>query len=1254
MAENLQFVNPLINNNDDLLLQKIDKPKSSLSFQNPLIDNNDTSVSKNFLEFKNPLIQDNAVETYRNIDVSKIVPTRSRLSIDGNDNWWDNFSYGFKLGVTDTARGITQMSTTGDPNAKVWLMEDTLVDQQNELRQRMADPENGVWATIGYFGGAILDPVGWLIPFGKLYNGYKTLSTLQKVRQLSKVGAISGGTAGALGYVDEESYLDTRTKQLIAGAFGGGILAPVVGIGAEKLFRKSNDELINAATDGKRDINIKSLNENEFYNVKLTAEAGKDFRVEPIRKKIVFTERIVKEDIPDKAQSIGFGDSLVAPVKLWYKNTLGDPAWNYLTSGRYGPEIASGVAGGIVGYQVPEEDAPITEKFGSAAIGFITAAGGVKGIKSTPAKWFPEKIQKLAAGGFPGEITQTTSLGELFARGLVDGKGLPQQAKDLKILSQGKSNELGHQIARIAEKAMQLTPGENRVLLNILEGDVAINKIPSKELKNLSKEARDSITELSQMMVDFGLLSQETVNKNLNTWIRRIYGEQGLKDVATIEDLLKPRGIVIDVTKEQYLKRFKKEKAFYYGSDADPTLLKRLLEIKLTDNKTVRENLMKSDEYTNLLKKLNKGTELENHVGWEVFGKSKEDFNKIGKNETISIRWQYTKQERMAMQQIENASLAIAETGRILSGELGKYAFYDSLAKSNLAFTKASNDLIEANNLVKVPTEIIEGSLGKTKFGNLSGKFISREIYDNLVRTQQYYSKTPPEWYSAYKSLNQLWKVSKTAWNPTVHVNNIISNRILYDLVDGDNFTINITKATNALLAKGKNQESELATLAERHGLFEADFVTNELKNITKVLKQNPYQPFGIKQMDEFNQSVSSASIIFNDLKRSWFGLKNAGQFASDLYRFEDNAFRLALFRDRLQKGYDPGKAAIDARRAFIDYNIDAPIINIARETLTPFLAYTYRVVPILAETAVTRPWKYAKWAALGYGINALGGYFSGGDEETERAVMPKEKSGRFMGIGALPYRNLKLPISFGDTTNPTYIDITRFIPGGDILDIKNSFATVPLPGVPTPLQPSLGALGDIIIPLFGYDLFKGEKLQGLGAGIAEDWKTKFLKIGSNITPNFPFFPGSYSTERIERARKNIPSPYRTQETEIGALLKGLGFKFNEADLNVLTLNKVKEMERNLKPYQEKNTILKNKYLAGKINEKEFENKILENAEKTANLIDRYDKKFNFTSQVKNKKEFLPGLLAIPGEFGIPGFPTYDETTRMLNENRQQ
>ena len=110
-------------------------------------------------------------------------------TIADNASAWDAFTYGAKLGFTDTVRGVTQI-VGGE---KVWGADQSLEDLQKELYERFQDEDFGVWTKIGYFGGAILDPITWLIPVAKANTVYK----------MAKYGAMSGGLFGALGYVDE-------------------------------------------------------------------------------------------------------------------------------------------------------------------------------------------------------------------------------------------------------------------------------------------------------------------------------------------------------------------------------------------------------------------------------------------------------------------------------------------------------------------------------------------------------------------------------------------------------------------------------------------------------------------------------------------------------------------------------------------------------------------------------------------------------------------------------------------------------------------------------------------------------------------------------------------------------------------------------------------------------------------------------------------------------------------------------------------
>ena len=1134
-------------------------------------------------------------------------------TIDGNASWFDNFSYGFKLGISDTYRGIKQMAGSDLENLR---------QEQQDLYARM-QAEDGIWTTIGYFGGALLDPVTWLIPFAKAKTIYS----------MAKMGAVSGGLVGALGYVDEESILNTRTKQAGAGILGGAIIAPAIGSLGKLLGKKTPGGLYPEA-----DVNVKTLNDSAFTTSRLQGAMGERYRQVRVRtdKDIQFTERELVRDLPNKY--------ILNPVRLFFNNTfvkpyqeyIGKPGFEYLSTGKFGPDIATGAVGAFLGPQYLEEDATAMQKFSAASIGFLAGFTGVGIAKRVP-------VKRTFLAGTKDEYTKTVPLSELIARGIQDNYGLPKDATAIKAKALGKQNEIAGRFTELAEKAMQLTTDERKLLLNLMEGDIKYGPV---KIKKLSDQFRKEVKTLGQMFVDFGLLNKETVQRNINRYLRRTY----LKDpkLAQIGDELKPRGIIIEVSKGEYLKRFKNDKAYYIGAGSDAKAIKKIQKIRFETPEKIN-----SPEYKALEKQIKKDSKIQGHVGWELFDIDSKKFAKLKGNDGVKIRWELTKQERIALGEIEDGALAISETGRILSGQLGRSFFYSELSKANYVYTKPTAADIGKFNLKQIPNVIIQNTAGKKRFGPLAGKWVPEEVYDNLIRTDNYLSKTPNEFYKQYKKLNSLWKVSKTAFNPTVHINNTLSNVVLYDLMDGSRFSENIMAAGKAMLQAGKGKKSELFDLAQKYGVLEADFVSNELKNITKVLKSNPYSVFANGKQDPFNNAVSAAGIIFNDLKRSAFGLKSGAKFATDLYRAEDTVFRIALFRDRLAKGFSPVDAALDARRGFVDYDINAPVINFLRESATPFLAYTYRIVPLLAETAVVRPWKYAKWAALGYGLNALGGYYSGGDEAEERALMSEMESGRIMGIPFLPHRNIKLPIPQGVFQKPEdaeqksyYVDVTRYVPGGDVLDLNN---LGPIPGLPAPIQPSFGLLGDIIPPLFGYDLFQREKLKGLGVSTTDDMKIRFGKAVSNLMPNFPFAPGSYTTQNIERARKQISeSPFRAPETELGALARGLGFKVKEADIEKLSASKALELKKKITGIREQMAVEYSKFTKGSITEDELQDTLEKKAERIGRIANIYGVKFETIGKKIEPKALIPGLLALPGELGIPGLSISDQTKNLF------
>jgi len=1114
--------------------------------------------------------------------------------IDGDSEQWKKVAYATQLGLFDTYRGVKQISGIDTDQMKA---------DQKKLYEFMQNPDGSTNYAVAaaYFGGAILDPAGWLLPITKARTLYKA----------AKYGFVNSGIAGALGYVDEESILDTRSKQAAASAVGGTILGPVVtGVGkklkGEKVFTREN-----IGIPGFDSPSVKTIADTELQKIKLQNEAGLKDRDVAARKKIEIDEPELLKDIPqDKSKLLQgprywFRENVVKP----YENKFGKPALRYLTNGEYGAEAGAAGTGGVIGYASGDEDTPLTTKFGRAFTGALLGAGGIKAARM-------KTITKTFGKGEDKTEEVSESLLDFLGRQFVDGYGLPKNFKGLQAEAQGYSNHIAMKFTYMANKIQKnLTPDEQKILINLLEGDTKLKVAPAK-LQELSKESRKLINEMAQDYVDMGLITRETFEKNKNIYIKRSY--RGKLENRPFGEELKNRGATTSVTVKEFDDIYKKQKAY-----------------TTTSQKQNKDGIFVEVEGP---KKVVKG-----HRGWEMLESSKaniqnitDDFNKKIKltrskkkkaqliadkkkaldEVQVDIRWEYTKPQRVGLSEIEDAAYAIAETGRAGSQTLSQYRLFDNISKQGYVFdtfAQVPKDLRKGYK--QMPTTALGKTGGKLRYGNLAGKYVPEEVYKNLIATNAYYRKESSGFYKNYRSLNSYWKVSKTAWNPTVHVNNVMSNVILHDLVDADfKYLLPAYKALtkhNKANKTGKIQRSELVETATRYGVFDADLIGTELKNI-QASSKFPYTMDD--KIDPFNNSVSMARNVFRDsVVEGKLGLTKL----TDWYRFEDAVFRLSVFQDRLAKGWKIQDAALDARKSFIDYNIDAPAINWARNTITPFLAYTYRIIPILAETAIARPWKYAKYAALGYGLNQMGGLVGGGDESAERAVMPERKSGRFLNMGFLPFRNIKIPVSPDEDGNPFYMDFTRFVPGGDIMDLNGT-----LPGVPAPLQPSGGLAGEIIFPLAGYDLFKQKKIKGLTGNYSEDWNVKLKVIKDKLIPNVPFVPGTYSTTKIESTRKGMDSPFRPDQVELLSIAQSLGFKIEKADISKLKAGKVFELKRKITGYKEQISELRKEYIKGLINKETFTMKAEKIAEKIQAEANKYQIKFDKATYADTKEPF--------------------------------
>ena len=1131
-----------------------------------------------------------------------------------------DLGFAFKLGLLDTYRGVKQIAGFDESDMR---------REQAELIKRMQG-ENGGLVKAAYFAGALLDPASWLIPFGKA----------RTLWQMGKYGMVSGAVAGAAGYVDEDqdSILTegkmTRKEQALFGLGAGGVVAPAFGvlknIGVKATGKGTTIPVGGPDPEGffgqlfsLKHVDPKKAVKRGYTKTQLqgaakTAEpkvtpGGRKVIVERGPKRTVFERQderigdptadikptVVKDDLEllnkNKARKgmFLFGPQSFANKYIFkpYEEKIGRPTFSKLSKSG---EATSAVAGGLYGFNMDEElpimsfTDPFSSRLGRAFTGAVFGFGGFKLLKKTT---IPRKFGKGTAEEQGKEFHM--SLTEFLGRGFIDKYNLPREYTALRQQAQGLGGMIASQFNELVQKAKILTVDERKILYNILEGEDIVN-VKSKKIKELSEEARKTINMYGQMYHDLGLLDKKVFRKNAASYLQRIYADK--TDVPRIGDDLRPRGIIKNVSIDEYLKTFKNQKAF--NEDGTRVMVRGGLDDRLPNGKIPMIPHRGWEVLENIdAKKLNNKKYVE-----ELKAR-----NLVNEDGEISIRWELTKGERLAKGEIEDAAASIELTGQYMASTISQFKFYDDLFKMpelspyvkkttragdkyvlDKKFKGLSDSEMNKAGYYKMPNTKFPDSKVK-KYGKLSGKYVQEEIYKNLLAAQKYRESKLTDYFGDYLKLNRVWKASKTAWNPTVHVNNVFGNIFFSDMGDIPLFVgtgkggglINSFK----LLAEHNSKKpikSKVVYLAQKYGVFDADFITRELKTFDFKSIKNAYKYDDKKT--EWANAVEISNRIYNAVRKN----KITGTL-ENWYRLEDHIFRLNAFIHKRQQGFSDADAAMFARKQFIDYDIQAPVINFFRHGVTPFLAFSYRVIPLLAETAVVRPWKYAKYAALGYGLSKVGGMMGGGDAEKERQLMPKTSAGNILGIPILPTKEIKLPFTDKEG-NSKYINIERLFPGGDILELGQGI----IPGLPAPFQPSFGIAGDVVFGLAGVDLFTKKMDQTRGISVAEDITGSLKSIGVKLIPNFPFLPGSYSTKRIERAQpgRTEISPFREPESELQAILNAFGIKVTNRSLTSLTVTKKAELDKILKKYDLDIKNAGKKLASGEITEKQFEEEV--------------------------------------------------------------
>jgi hypothetical protein len=1083
---------------------------------------------------------------------------------DETTSRWDAIKYAAKMGFLDTYRGVKQL---------LGLEEEEEAANQAKLNEYMNDPKFGNWATAAYFGGAVLDPAGWLIPATKA----------KTVGKMALYGLGTGGLAGATGYVDEQAQSligegqMTRGEQALLGAAGGSVVTPFMGKmiekskkvwepAGEKMWKaiSSNPEPGTSVAGGMvgynwdQDATAEEKMKNALIGATLGGSTG-------------FLGRVSNDITDGGVARFLFPNSGLTDAYMKEKG-LSKKQFN---------QIQREFLGLINKFQGEDDDTRrlLHEMLTGNAYDFKEFANS-KGVTVEVRDFSGDFVglnktnkmlrDKYEAGGSAfihnkvdpetGEIVDKT----LYFDPLTTKKKYEEKAWQNPRLEgvEPLSDDLfptywdyerfvkTHEIQHIKNPRFD---GESRV-----DYENRINRLAVEEMNNNPFElrlkqdvdkAREVINKYGKALTDLGVLNKETFMENYDTYLHRMYKNPEFEkqkhgilrarkqdEIRTIGQELKARGRIEEiprsdweVNKDQYL---------------DPKNGYEILSMEHYSGSPIVIGGRTASKFVDPEFKIN----LRNTDRYEF--------------DTIVVRRDYTAAERAQMGEVTDAAIALQRTSQLLSNDISSLTFYKTIANSPYAFDPEKlSKITQGKDYAKgEPGEIIEGYMPGPKsgfkqipkhkrFGELSGKFVSNDVYFDIItmddwKSGSFLNLTSPaakKAFDSWKALNGWWKLTKTAYNIPVHMNNFGSNIVMYDLNDGS--MKGLRDAFNQLLFPSVRGASDRLKMAQDFDVFGGNFIGGD------VLKKNAdlYRAYGVSAgatgIDRLDKLVLSMPKTLLKIA------KQSKRFTTDkmqeLYTWEDNLFRLGLFNTLIDKGVDPATAAIKAKQGFVDYAATSPMLEALRHTALPFVAYAYGIAPRLAEAAVKRPWKFAKWAAVVGGLNAIGEDLTNDPEKVKRERVARQNT--LFDLPFMPYTDIKMAPEMSMTPPKgvdasTYFGTGRMVPGQ--MFTPESTGGFKITGLPSSVQPSFGAAGGLLFPAMGIPSMGTDPIP------PEDRPAEMFK---QFVPNLPIpGVGTYAGNKLKRGftEGGFVSDFKDTQTRVSSMLQtfGIRLQFVEAD----------------------------------------------------------------------------------------------------------
>ena len=376
------------------------------------------------------------------------------------------------------------------------------------------------------------------------------------------------------------------------------------------------------------------------------------------------------------------------------------------------------------------------------------------------------------------------------------------------------------------------------------------------------------------------------------------------------------------------------------------------------------------------------------------------------------------------------------------------------------------------------------------RFGEMSGKIVHgpmhMAIHDATDRTPLFNDSAIG---NKYQSALRAFKLSKTVLSLGTHTVNAFSN-VSFLIQQG--IPIGTMQQATALLFN-HTFNSEKLTPQERKAMvefFASGAMAGNYSNV-EIKKQVISEIIDSIAPVRGDSPVERATAVIRmetgraKLLKEWakrVGKKRVGN-AIDIYTAEDNVFRLAAFLHHIAKNKaaagvaEPtqemykaaGRHALDA---VLNYDIDASAIKALRQTVLPFISWSYAFVGQMARIIVRQPWNTVNLFAV---LGLVSAAFRSEEDDELRFNGPSQLDNRLMNLSFMPHDSIRLPFTSND--KPVYFKYGDFIPLNSIAKTNptdNDF--MGWDWLPTALQPSNPVIS-IITAINGYDPYTGNDL---------------------------------------------------------------------------------------------------------------------------------------------------------------------------------